>query len=75
MAQPASNDEGFAEYAERVGATDLAEMLEAAAAYMSFVEGQDAFSRPQLMTTVRQAEQSSATAAAEAMNHVRMTWG
>lgn len=56
VAQPASNDEGFAEYAERVGATDLAEMLEAAAAYMSFVEGQDAFSRPQLMAKMREAD-------------------
>ena len=56
VAQPTSNDEGFAEYAERVGATDLAEMLEAAAAYMSFVEGQDAFSRPQLMAKMREAD-------------------
>ena len=48
--------EGFAAYAARVGARDLPDLLEAAAAYMSFVEGRDQFSRPQLMTTVRQAE-------------------
>ena len=46
----------FAAYAERMGAQDLPELLEAAAAYMSFVEGRDQFSRPQLMTTMRQAE-------------------
>lgn len=49
-------DSGFATYAEIVGATDLSELLEAAAAYMSFVERREQFSRPQLMTKVRQAE-------------------
>ena len=49
-------DSGFATYAVRVGATDLSELLEAAAAYMSFVERREQFSRPQLMTKVRQAE-------------------
>ena len=46
----------FAEFAESVGATTLSELLEAAAAYMSFVEGKDQFSRPQLMTKLHQAE-------------------
>ncbi|MGH1416600.1 MAG: hypothetical protein ACRBB0_24130 [Pelagimonas sp.] len=55
LEQP-SSDSDFAAYAESVGATDLPELLEAAAAYMSYVEGLDQFSRPQLMTTVRQAE-------------------
>lgn len=50
------DDSGFAIYAERVGATDLSELLEAAAAYMSFVERREQFSRPQLMTKLRQAE-------------------
>ncbi len=55
MTQP-SGDSDFAAYAESVGAKDLPDLLEAAAAYMSYVEGLDQFSRPQLMTTVRQAE-------------------
>ena len=51
-----SDDKGFAEFAESQGANTLPELLEAAAAYMSFVEGKDQFSRPQLMTKLLQAE-------------------
>lgn len=47
---------GFAEFAADVGATELPNLLEAAAAYMSFVEGRAQFSRPQLMNKVRQVE-------------------
>lgn len=47
---------GFAAFAEDAGVKGLPELLEAAAAYMSYVEGRDQFSRPQLMTTLRQAE-------------------
>ncbi len=44
---------GFAEYASEKGVNSLAEILEAAAAYMSFVEGRPEFSRPQLMNKAR----------------------
>lgn len=45
---------GFASYASESGAVELPELLEAAASYMSFVEGRDHFSRPQLMNKVKQ---------------------
>jgi hypothetical protein len=43
---------GFAEFADRVGANDLAELLEAAAAYAAAIEGRDAFTRPQLLNQI-----------------------
>jgi hypothetical protein len=49
--------EGFIDYVAQTGATDLPDMLEAAAAYMTFVEERPHFSRPQLMTLVREAEE------------------
>lgn len=47
---------GFAEYADEMGAKSLPELLEAAASYLSFVEGREQFTRPQLMHQVRQLE-------------------
>ena len=46
----------FAEFAADQGAIELPALLEAAASYLSFVEGLDQFSRQQLMNTVRQVE-------------------
>lgn len=51
---PASEG-GFDEFARKMGATALPDLLEAAAAYLVHVEGRSEFSRPQLMTKARQA--------------------
>lgn len=49
----------FSAFAEEMGAVDLAEILEAAAAYMSDVEGRDEFSRPMLMNKLKEVTQDS----------------
>ncbi len=54
-AEGTGESDNFAAFANEMGATTLPQLLEAAAAYMSFVEGRAQFSRPQLMTKVRQA--------------------
>lgn len=45
---------GFADYAASVGATQLPESTEAAAAYLTYVEGLERFSRPMLMRMARE---------------------
>lgn len=50
-------ESGFAQFAQDQGAQSLPDLLEAAAAYLSFIEGQEQFSRPQLMNKVRSLKQ------------------
>ncbi|MTI03767.1 hypothetical protein [Roseibium sp. RKSG952] len=52
-----SEEGGFASFAQEQGAQSLPDLLEAAAAYLSFIEGQEQFSRPQLMNKVRSLKQ------------------
>ncbi len=52
-----SDESGFAHFAREQGAQSLPDLLEAAAAYLSFIEGQEQFSRPQLMNKVRSLKQ------------------
>ena len=51
---PAADGSYFADYAESVGATELSDLLEAAASYTSFIEGREQFSRPQIIRKIRE---------------------
>ncbi len=55
-AAPAPTEaQGFAGFAQSAGAEGLPEILEAAAAYLTHADGNDVFSRPQVMRVVQQA--------------------
>ncbi len=59
-ASPAATDaSSFAEYAESMGATRLPDLLEAAAAYLTYVEGHEKFSRPQIIRMARNVDEDN----------------
>lgn len=58
-AAKADSNSGFSAFAEEMGATQLPELLEAAAAYLADVEGRPQFSRPILMGKLKEIEQEN----------------
>ncbi len=55
-----SESTSFADFAERIGAFDLPDLLEAAAAYTSIVEGKSRFSRAQVMSKIARLDANAA---------------
>ena len=51
----------FVDFLEQQGVTDLGDKLEAAAAYLTFVDGEPDFTRPQLMRLVQSASRDEIT--------------
>ncbi|MEY4981870.1 MAG: hypothetical protein RIR62_136, partial [Pseudomonadota bacterium] len=54
-AEAIADSRGFLEFADRLGAHSLGELIEASAAYLACVEGRPHFTRPQLMGLVQAA--------------------
>ncbi len=58
--KPADSDaEAFVEYAGKLGATDLPDVMEAAAAFLNQVEELPSFSRPQILHLVRRLDREN----------------
>ncbi len=55
-----SESSSFGDFAERIGAFELQDLLEAAAAYTSIVEGQARFSRAQVMSKIAKLDAEAA---------------